>query len=59
MKAIQINKDIILTKFKKPETIITISKFAVTVIFFSVSLFVFLYLNSIGGGESSFIYFDF
>lgn len=59
MKAAQMNKDIILTKFKKPETIITISKFAVTVIFFSVSLFVFLYLNSIGGGESSFIYFDF
>ena len=59
MKAAENNKDTILVKFKKPETAITISKFAVTVIFFSVSLFVFLYLNSIGGGESSFIYFDF
>jgi alginate O-acetyltransferase complex protein AlgI len=59
MKAAQMNKDIIITKFKKPETIITISKFAITIIFFSISLFVFLYLNSIGGGESSFIYFDF
>ncbi len=49
----------LLSKIKYQKTVSYISTFAITVIFFSISIFVFLYLNSIGGGESSFIYFDF
>ena len=37
----------------------TISSFVITTLFFSFAIFAFIYLNSIGGGESSFIYFDF
>ncbi len=52
-------KDSILSKFQHPEQVKEISKFLVVVVFVSISAFVFLYLKSIGGGESSFIYFDF
>lgn len=59
MKVLVTHMDSILKKFKNPDVITNISSFAITVIFFSVSILTFLYLKSIGGGESSFIYFEF
>ena len=52
-------KDKLIIAIKKPSVIAFISKYALTIVFISLSIFVFVYLNSIGGGESSFIYFDF
>lgn len=52
-------KDNISNKFSKPELIGMISKYSVTVVFVSISIFAFFYLKSVGGGESSFIYFNF
>ena len=49
----------ILSKTKHREVISIISKYAVTIAFFVIAIFAFTYLNSMGGGESSFIYFDF
>ncbi|MBQ6730410.1 MAG: MBOAT family protein [Bacilli bacterium] len=43
----------------KSSVLAFISKYALTIVFISLSIFVFIYLNSIGGGVSSFIYFDF
>lgn len=52
-------QNVLLSKIKNPNIVSLISKYAVTIVFFAISVFVFIYLNSMGGGESSFIYFDF
>ncbi|MBO7615264.1 MAG: MBOAT family protein [Bacilli bacterium] len=53
------SKDDLFAKFKNPKLISTICIYSITIVFFSISIFSFLYLSSIGGGQSSFIYFDF
>lgn len=59
IKVLSVNKRLLEPKIWKGELITTISTYVITIVFFSISIFVFIYLNSIGGGESSFIYFDF
>ena len=49
----------ILSKFGNQELVTLIYRFSLTVIFFSMSIFTFIYLKSVSGGESSFIYFEF
>ena len=52
-------KDTLLLQAKHRDLVIKSTTFITIVLFFTVSIFTFIYLNSIGGGESSFIYFDF
>ena len=59
LSAISTYKDKLIASIKKANLVSFISQYALTIVFISLSIFVFVYLNSIGGGESSFIYFDF
>ena len=59
IKALSVNKERLMAKVWNGELVKTVSTYLLTIVFFSVSIFVFLYLKSFGGGESSFIYFDF
>ncbi len=52
-------KDKWMGKNKHYQFVETSSLFSLTVVFVSVSIFVFMFLNSVGGSESAFIYFDF
>ena len=59
LRVLMDHKDAIMQRIKCHKLVPIISTYIVTVFFFSISIFTFIYLNSIGGGESSFIYFDF
>ena len=52
-------KNVLLNKIKNPEIISFIAKYGLAIVFIAISIFVFITSKSIGGGESSFIYFDF
>lgn len=52
-------KDYLVSKIKNYNLVSYISKFVFTALCISFAIFAFLYLKNIGGGESSFIYFDF
>ena len=54
-----IKKDVISAKMKKYELVSYITRFVFIAACISFAVFAFLYLKNIGGGESSFIYFDF
>ena len=51
--------DVLSLKIKRYELVSTILKYAFVIVCFSYAIFAFFYTKSIGGGESSFIYFDF
>lgn len=56
---ITLKKDVISAKIKKYELVSFIARFVFVAACISFAIFAFLYLKNIGGGESSFIYFDF
>ena len=51
--------NLLFNRFKNADLARMIATYSITIAFFAFSLFVFLYTKSLGGGESSFIYFDF
>lgn len=59
LKILKFYKDKIIQKFQYPELVTNLSKYALTIGLFSVVIYSFISLNGVGGGESSFIYFDF
>ena len=59
IRLLKYHEAILSSKIRNYSTIKTVIMFAVTVAFISFSIFSFIYLKSVNGGESSFIYFDF
>lgn len=59
VKAIVVDSYKLFPKLENKKYLRLTVKLSMTIVFFSIALFVFIYLNSLGGGESSFIYFDF
>ena len=53
------NNQLLMSKIGISKASTNFLTYMVTISFFSISIFVFLYLKSVGGDQSSFIYFDF